>query len=191
MMPQCSGIAENVFSQNNGKCNAWPRCPFKEGLVAQLLGIQSADGLQRSAFSETISAALPKVTLLFWLTHIQWLIWCGNVNPWSSCSKSGQLWRSLQLQSFWICRLGQYCCWIHTIAQFLPLPTPASFLSLPLVLVPKVLLYEHYTYQTPYQSLGESHLQNSCLLVSMLTGPKTQVLTGRCVLRITFVWRFK
>lgn len=106
---------------------AWPRCPFREGFVAQLLGIQSADDLQRWDFWGTISLPCPK-SHIFLVAHIQWLIWCGSVMGASSCSKSAQLWRlrSFQLQSFWIRSLGQYC-WAYTIAQFLPLPTPVSF----------------------------------------------------------------
>ena len=66
MVSQCSVMAESVFSWNNGNCDAWlgPEAPLEEELVAQLLGMQSADGLQLSARSGIIWAALPKVTPL-------------------------------------------------------------------------------------------------------------------------------
>lgn len=56
--------------------------------------------------------------------------WQGSIKAWPSRPTSGKLWRSILAPEF-RSRVSPGCHWACITAQLLPLPTPASLLSLP------------------------------------------------------------
>lgn len=131
-----------------------PRSWIK-ALFPQLLGVLPEDGFQPSVlFGYCLSCrglTHPRShTLLGWPTFNDWLTGGdGNLIP------SSQLGTALNghLRSRSLYKVRQGCCWAQIAAQLLPLPTAASFPSLPQVLISRVCPNKHPAHQTLSRSL--------------------------------------